>query len=183
MAYMSQDHKKTLVPGIKAVLAKYGMKGTVAVANHSTLVVNITEGPLDLIANANAKGEERCPIGERRIGWTDYMDVNNYHARDQFSGDCQAFVLELLDACSVGNWNKSDLQTDYHNVGWYVDINIGRCNKPYKLLQTARAPAASSAETPTSLPAEKAESSSANERDYGGAFDGFTVTSDADAGL
>ncbi len=175
MAYMSQDQKKTLLPGIKAVLAKYRMKGTVAVRHHSTLVVNITEGPLDLIGNANAKAEERCPIGERRVVLKDYMDVNNYHARDHFSGDCQAFVLALLEACNAGNWDKSDLQTDYHNVGWYVDINIGRSNKPYTLLQTAQATAAMSGDS--------GQSASATERDYGGAFDGHTVTSDADPGL
>jgi hypothetical protein len=174
MAYVSQDQKKALAPGIKAVLAKYGMKGTVAVRHHSTLVVNVIEGPLDLIVNANAKSEERCEPGERRVVQKDYMRVNNYHARDQFSDDCRAFVLELLEACNVGNWNKSDLQTDYHNVGWYVDINIGRYDRPYSLLRATRAPVAT---------AKTDESVSKKERDYGGAFDGVTVTSDADPGL
>jgi hypothetical protein len=30
-----------------------------------------------------------------------------------------------------GNWDKSDIQSDYFNVGWYVDVNIGKWNKPY----------------------------------------------------
>ena len=177
MAYMSQDQKKTLRPGIKAVLDKYRMKGTVAVRHHSTLVVNVTEGPLDLIGNANAEAEERCAPGERRVPLKDYMQVNNYHAHDHFSGDCQAFVLALLEACNAGNWDKSDLQTDYHNVGWYVDINIGRSNKPYTLSRPPDAPAA------TSASADSERTISATERDYGGAFDGYTVTSDADPGL
>ena len=135
MAYMSQDQKNTLTPGIRGVLTKYGVKGTIAVRHRSTLVVNVTEGPLDLIGNANAKSEERCEPGERRRVHKGYIDVNNYHARDHFSDDCQAFVLELLEACNVGNWDKSDLQTDYHNVGWYVAIKIGRYDRPYTLLQ------------------------------------------------
>jgi hypothetical protein len=173
MAYMSQDQKKTLAPGIKGVLTKYGMKGTTAVRNHCTLVVNVTEGPLDLIGNANAKSEERCEPGERRVVHKDYIRVSNYHARDQFSDECQAFVLELLEACNVGNWDKSDLQADYHNVGWYVDINIGRYDWPYTLLHSTHEPEAT---------AKADESVSTTERDYGGAFDGFTVASDANLG-
>jgi hypothetical protein len=33
----------------------------------------------------------------------------------------------------VGNHNRSDIMSDYHDVGWYVDINIGQWNKPYIL--------------------------------------------------
>jgi hypothetical protein len=32
-----------------------------------------------------------------------------------------------------GNWNRSDVQTDYFDVGWYCDINVGSWNKPYVL--------------------------------------------------
>jgi len=41
MAYMNQDKKKALVPQIKAVLKKYGVKGTIGVDNYSSLVVNV----------------------------------------------------------------------------------------------------------------------------------------------
>jgi len=41
MAYVSQADKKRLAPGIKAVLKKYDMKGTIAVRNHRTLVVKL----------------------------------------------------------------------------------------------------------------------------------------------
>ena len=53
MAYMCQTKKKAMAPQIKAVLKKYGMKGSIAVNNHSTLVVNLKEGALDLIGAAN----------------------------------------------------------------------------------------------------------------------------------
>jgi hypothetical protein len=35
----------------------------------------------------------------------------------------------------VGNHDRSDIQSDYFDVGWYVDINIGRWNKPYALVK------------------------------------------------
>ena len=51
MAYMSQERKQSLAPAIKAVLKKYGVKGTLAVNNHSTLVLNIKSGSIDFIEN------------------------------------------------------------------------------------------------------------------------------------
>jgi len=44
MSYMSQEKKKQLAPAIKAVLKKYGVKGSIGVRHHSSLVVNIKEG-------------------------------------------------------------------------------------------------------------------------------------------
>lgn len=51
MAYMNQERKAQLAPAIKAHCAKYGMKASIAVRTHSTLVVNIKSGPLDLCQN------------------------------------------------------------------------------------------------------------------------------------
>jgi hypothetical protein len=41
MAYISQKMKKELAPAIKSVLQKFGVKGSIAINNHSSLVVNI----------------------------------------------------------------------------------------------------------------------------------------------
>ena len=46
------------------------------------------------------------------------------------------FYEELLGAMNgVGskysNHDNSDIQTDYFDVGWYVDVNAGIWNKPY----------------------------------------------------
>ncbi len=34
-------------------------------------------------------------------------------------------------------YDNSDIMTDYFDVAWYVDINIGKWNKPYKLVESA----------------------------------------------
>ena len=57
MAYISQDRKKIIAKNVKAVCKSYGFGGrdvTVAVDNHSTLVVNLWNGPLDFIGDINA---------------------------------------------------------------------------------------------------------------------------------
>jgi hypothetical protein len=32
-----------------------------------------------------------------------------------------------------GNHDNSDIQSDYFDVGWYVEVNIGKWNKAYDL--------------------------------------------------
>jgi len=134
MAYMDQTKKAKLAPSIKAVLKKYKMKGSVAVSNHSTLVVNIKSGVLDIIGNYNATVAQRDPTGNKHINKaTTSLDVNQYWIKDHYTGKVQKFLTELYDAMSVGNFDDSDLMTDYHSVGWYTDINVGKWNRPYVL--------------------------------------------------
>ena len=141
MAYMSQDKKKKLAPQIKKVLAKYGVKGTIAVSNHTSLVVNIKSGKLDFIGQANRDNKE---YAERR-GTPFYEVEGNYQVNPHYaheSGDAKIgkFFEELIAAMngkgtSIANHNNSDIMTDYFDVGWYVDINVGQWNKPYELVE------------------------------------------------
>jgi len=132
MAYMSQERKAELAPAIKAVLKKFGMKGTIAVRHHSTLVVNLKEGKLDIVANANAVRKEQAEMMGHEVNLADgYIDVNTYHIDRGYTGEVRQFLTELKDAMMQGNFDKSDIMTDYFHVGWYIDINVGRWNKPY----------------------------------------------------
>ena len=119
MAYVSQEMKKELSGGIKAVLKKYGMKGTIAVDNHSSLVVNLKGGKLDLLGVAQKhndlvaeqRGQQSHPIG-------DHLQVNNYYAEEwanevgetevaNFYGD---LVKAMKAPTSRGEWfDKSDI--------------------------------------------------------------------------
>ena len=122
MAYMNQEKKARLAPAIKAVLKKYNMKGSIAVSNYSTLVVNIKSGPLDIIADANK--DSKYPV-------KNYLQVNTYWIDSHYTGKVKKFLLELRDAMMDGNHDRSDIQTDYFDVGWWIDINVGQYNKPY----------------------------------------------------
>ena len=126
MAYVSQDLKKKLSPEIKSVLAKYGMKGSIAVRHHSTLVINIKSGNLDLIGDFNKDNQKNHASG--------YLDVNVYHL--DFYGrnnkKINDFYNELLTAAKGDEWfDKSDIMTDYFHTAYYIDINVGKWDKPY----------------------------------------------------
>lgn len=133
MAYMSQEKKKALAPSIKAVLKKYGMKGTIAVNHYSTLVVNIREGKLDVLENWEQVQAKAWRPEDEKLKKPDYLDVNPYCIVDQYTGEIKDFLLELKAAMMAGNHDNSDIMTDYFDVGWYIDINIGNWEKPYKI--------------------------------------------------
>ena len=134
MAYMSQENKKALAPQIKAILKKYGMKGTISVNNYSTLVVTIQSGRLDVIGNYRDRETEKGKFDRN------YMSVNEYWLDDHYDGGVLAFLTELKTAMNatpdgtIANYNNSDIMTDYFDVGWYITINIGKWDKPYQLI-------------------------------------------------
>ena len=124
MAYVSQELKSKLAPQIKAVLKKYGMKGTIGVHHHSTLCVRIKAGKLPMIEN----------FGNDNVRKDRYIDVNPYHYRDHFTGKCRQFLIELFHAMNDGNHDRSDIMTDYFDVGWYNSVRIGNWDRPYEMV-------------------------------------------------
>ena len=123
MAYVSQELKAKLAPKIKEICKKHGVKASLAVRNHSTLVLNIKSGKIDFYSDFGIEGADR----------RSNIQVNPYHYNSHFTGKSKKFLSEVIPVMNTGNWDKSDIQTDYFNVGWYVDVNIGKWNQPYAL--------------------------------------------------
>jgi len=45
---------------------------------------------------------------------------------------------DLLNILNEGNHDNSDPMTDYYDVGWYVNLNIGSWEKPFKMIETTK---------------------------------------------
>ena len=127
MAYVSQDLKAKIAPKIKAICKKHGVKASLAVRNHSTLMLNVKSGKVDFISDYGDSPETRKDA--EKFG----IQVNPYWYKDHFDGKAKAFLSEVIPAMNDGNWDKSDAQVDYFNCGWYIGVNIGKWNKPYTL--------------------------------------------------
>jgi hypothetical protein len=135
MAYMNQDRKANLASGIKEILKRYGVKGTLSTDRYS-LTLNIKSSALDFIGNMNETTKNTPYYRELRLDADvrDYVQINTYHYRSQFSNKVIIkFFDEITRAMNIGNHDNSDIQTDYFDVGWYVNINVGKWNKPYIL--------------------------------------------------
>lgn len=123
MAYMDSETKAKLSPAIKAVCAKYGVKASLSVSHHSTLRLTISESSIDFLVNAHESAKK-----------SGHLQVNTYWIKDHFEGVARDFLLEVRAAMMAGNHDRSDSMTDYFDIGWYVDINVGKWDKPYKLI-------------------------------------------------
>ena len=125
MAYVSKEMKAEIAPVVKKILNKYGLKGTLSVRNYSALVLTISKGKLDFIkAYEEATGRKVTNI-----------DVNVYHINNTYTGKMAKCLTELVEALKGPRYfNHSDAMTDYFHCSHYIDINVGRWNKPYEVI-------------------------------------------------
>jgi hypothetical protein len=134
MAYVNQELKKQLQPAIIAICKKHGVKASLAVRHHSTLVLNIASGPIDFLTQYNERTIARMTEQDRLQfydGPTTHIVVNEYHIAKHWTGPALAFLSEVIPAMNNGNHDESDIMTDYFDVGWYISINVGQWDKPY----------------------------------------------------
>jgi hypothetical protein len=124
MAYMNQEKKKIIAAKLKPVLKKYGVKGTLSVRSHMSIVLNVKAGKVDFF-NDYGDVEDAKKFG---------IQVNPYWFQDHFTGKSKEFLDEAFAALkSAGYYNNSDASIDYFDTAYYYDINIGKWNKPYAL--------------------------------------------------
>ncbi|MEX0598696.1 MAG: hypothetical protein WD512_19590 [Candidatus Paceibacterota bacterium] len=126
---MDQDRKRQLAPEIKRICQKYGIKASLGIDNHSTLMLNISSGRIDF---ANDIVPERDYVNPQK---NTYWQVNTYWIHDHWSGKAKEFLIQVKNAMNLGNHDNSDAMTDYFDVGWYISINIGKWNKPYEVIE------------------------------------------------
>jgi hypothetical protein len=138
MAYISQATKAKLAPTIKAILKKYEVKGSLSIGNHSSLVLTLKAGKIDFIENYIATDANKGygqPMSADQVAYirkNRYLDVNTYWIDSHYSGKAKTFLEEIKAAMEGPDFfNNDDIQTDYFSRSHYVDILIGKYDKPY----------------------------------------------------
>jgi len=141
MAYMNQEKKAAIVAAVKPILKKYGIKGTFAVRNHSTICLNVKEGQIDFIENYIQTDIDKVVANKMSADQVAYirknktLDVNPYWFQEHFSGKAKAFLTEVFTGMKAAGWyDRSDIMTDYFDTAYYVDVNIGSWKKPYQVV-------------------------------------------------
>jgi len=140
MAYMNQERKAKIAANLKSVLKKYGIKGSLSVRNHSTIVLTVKSGKIDFVENyiktdiAKPHARHMSEDQIKYIRDKQNIDVNPYWFQEHFSGKALNFLTEAFRALKSADWyDESNAQVDYFNTAYYVDLNIGRWNKPYQV--------------------------------------------------
>ena len=131
---MNQERKAKITKMLKPILAKYKVKGSLSVRNHSTIVLTLKSGAIDFIVNSNRVcGNDFYQVQRGFKPTTSgYDQVNPYWFQDHYDGDAKAFLTEAFKALKSADWyDESNAMIDYFNIAYYVDINIGKWNAPY----------------------------------------------------
>lgn len=137
MAYMSQENKKKIAEELKKILKGSGLKYTLGVRNHSTLVMKIKSGSIDFLQNYfDVNQKEWGHVEHRRLKEKPtYLDVNHYWYHDHFTYQAKDLLEKIVTTMNMGNHDNSDSMTDYVDVGWYVNIKIGTWDNPYQVVK------------------------------------------------
>lgn len=134
MAYMNAERKAQRATEIKEICQRYGIRTTLSVRNHSTLVLNIKSGAIDFIGNYQENQLGRVSAVVRENQTITSLDVNPYWYQEHFTGPAREFLTEVIAAMyGTDYYDESDAQTDYFHCSHYIDVNIGRWDRPYQL--------------------------------------------------
>jgi len=126
MAYITQEDKKELAVGIKKVLKKYNVKGTIGIHHHSTIVVRLKSGDLDILGNYWDNYTNKVETGRISIS------VNPHFVDSSYSSEVANFLNELIvEMKGERYFNDTDIMTDYFHCSHYLDIEVGNWEKPY----------------------------------------------------
>lgn len=113
MAYMNQERKAKIATALKPVLKKYGMKGSLSVRNHMSIVLTLKSGPIKF------DGRDQ---------------INPYWFHEHYEGVAKDFLTEAFAALKSADWyDESEPMIDYCNTAYYVSVNIGKWSKPYEV--------------------------------------------------
>jgi hypothetical protein len=131
MAFMNQERKKRIAEDLKKVIPadwKYSLK----VRNHSTICLTIRQAPVDLLGEfrkaATEHYHEPVPSDPGQM----YYCLNPYHwDKLPLRADLKKVFHGIFNALFKGNHDNSDPMTDYFDVGWYVDVQIGEWDNPF----------------------------------------------------
>ncbi len=137
MAFMNQAKKKIIAELVKPILKKYNLKGSLSVKHYSSIVLTLKSGKIDFIKNYNDNAiEKNQSISEwqRKKDSIDvnYMQVNEFYINENYTGIAREALNALKFALQGADWyDKSEIQEDYFDIAYYIDINIGKYDQGY----------------------------------------------------
>ena len=111
---MNKERKNDRAPVIKAILKKYGQKGTLSVRHYSTLVLKLK----DVQGMFSFKDDFQKTWG---------LSINPYHFESHYADSPKVVKMlkELTDAMYGSDYyDQSDAMTDYFNCSHYIDIDV-----------------------------------------------------------
>jgi hypothetical protein len=119
-AYFSPEQKKAITPEITKLIKKFGVKGTLSIKDHNTIVLTVSRGDIDFASAYTGK-------------YDGYIQLSMHRVDKAFTkgSDAYKFVNEAMEILQTGYYNNSDSQIDYFDTSHYAYIYIGKYDIPY----------------------------------------------------
>lgn len=121
MPYLSTEHAKRIRDNVKKAFPEF--KFSIRKEHHSSIVVSILSGPIELIT--------------KDIYTNRYEQVNHYYIKEHYKDfpEIKDMLLKLYKIINEGNYTEN-VDGDYGAIpSFYVNIEIGKWNKPYEVIK------------------------------------------------
>ena len=118
MAYITTEKVKEMRDKLKELFpAKKGWKLSITKEHYSGVNCSILTAPFELRLDTTRTNES----------------VNHYYVKEHYNDNpaSKEALLSILQVLNTNNYNNSDSQSDYFDVGHYVSLSIGKWDKPF----------------------------------------------------
>ena len=141
MAYITKEQVQEKNKKLKELNKKYGVRGIFSGSNSSSLALTVHEGSLDFVKwyvdslvkvkdwHINPQSLEQITEDVEKTG---NFSVSEYNLPDYLASPCLDYLQNALEIMLEGYHNNSDVMSDYFDCAWYMTIQVGKWNKPYK---------------------------------------------------
>ena len=118
MAYITSERVKEIRNAIKLLCpSKDGWKVSVIREHHSVVDVTILEAPFEL----------------RNDPEQSYEQTNPYYLAERVNIPSRDILSKISKVANEGNYDRSDVQSDYFDVGFYFRLSWERWDEPFKV--------------------------------------------------
>jgi len=123
MAYIRTEQVAEMRKALKLIIPKT-WKFSFTKSDHSSINLKILKSDVDLLKMWN----QRHPIGDPTRLCFCALSVTNPNYSLYFTDEINSLFKQIAQIMSKGNFDHSDIMTDYFHIGWYAYIHIDTFN-------------------------------------------------------
>jgi hypothetical protein len=136
MAYISTNEVKEVRKALKEKFGK-NIKFSVTRDHYTGISVSIMEGVMDFYGDKDMGHTDRYN-NDKFYPFTGHAQINHYHTH--MYGKYESLFDDIKEICHTAPakaeggrayYDNSDAMIDYFDTAFYVNINVGKWDKPY----------------------------------------------------
>lgn len=135
MAWMNQETKQRIAERVRAVTPKT-WRVTFSVRHRSTLICTIRKADVDILGAISDAYEAIANANPRYdfSGRVQYIQSLGMTTIEMLPDPLRSTLKAMHDALESENYDRSDIMTDYFDVGYYAHLAVGDHTKMLEVL-------------------------------------------------